>query len=73
LGTTGLAYSLAAAILDGIFLYYAWRVFRVREGAEAEHACRKLFSFSILWLFLIFAAIMAEKIAGLPAFAPLLG
>lgn len=72
LGTAGPFYVAAAFLLDTIFLHHAWRVFRLRDGAPAEQACRRLFSFSIFWLFLVFAAIMAEKLLGMPAFAPAL-
>ena len=61
LGTTGLFYTIAAGLLGVAFLYYAVQVYRIREGATADRACKKLFGFSISWLFLIFAAILAER------------
>ena len=73
LGTTGLLYTLAAAGLSMVFVYHAAQVYRLRDGAAAEKACKKLFAFSILWLFLIFASILAERALGLPAFAPVFG
>ena len=73
LGTTGLLYTFAASALSVAFVYYAVQVFRLRDGAAAEKACKKLFAFSILWLFLIFASILAERALGLPAFAPVFG
>ncbi|HLA01944.1 MAG TPA: protoheme IX farnesyltransferase, partial [Aestuariivirga sp.] len=42
-------------------------VYRVREGAVANRACKKLFGFSILWLFLVFALIPLEHVLGLPS------
>jgi protoheme IX farnesyltransferase len=72
-GTTGMFYTLAAAGLAVMFIYHALRVFRLRDGAEAELACKKLFGFSTLWLFLIFAIILIERALGLPAFAPVFG
>ncbi len=72
-GTTGLFYTVAAALLGGGFLYHAVRVYRLREGAPADLACKRLFGFSISWLFLIFAAILAERALGLPQFPALFG
>ncbi len=72
-GTTGLFYTLAAAGLGVMFIYHSIRVYRLREGVEAETACKKLFGFSTLWLFLIFALILVEHAAGFKPFAPVLG
>jgi protoheme IX farnesyltransferase len=72
-GTVGLFYTLANAGLGAAFLYYAWRVYLLREGAEAEAACKKLFGFSTLWLFIVFALILAERALGLPLFSPVFG
>jgi protoheme IX farnesyltransferase len=73
LGTTGLFYTIAAAVLGAAFLHYAMQVYRRREGVAADKACKKLFGFSILWLFLIFAAILVERGLGLAAFQPVIG
>ena len=50
--------------LDGLFLSLAFRVYRVREGRGAGHAARQLFSYSILYLFLLFAVLLVEKSLG---------
>ena len=73
LGTAGLFYTCAAAILGALFLFYAVQVYRLRQGQAADHACKKLFGFSVLWLFLIFAAILAERALGVAQFPPLFG
>jgi protoheme IX farnesyltransferase len=72
-GVAGLFYTVAAGVLGAAFLYCAWQVYRRREGAAADRACKKLFGFSILWLFLVFAAILAERAFGLGAFQPVIG
>jgi protoheme IX farnesyltransferase len=72
-GTTGLLYTVAATVLSLEFLYRAIQVYRLRDGVEAETACKKLFFHSTLWLFLIFALVLVERILGLPAFAPVFG
>ena len=72
-GTTGLLYTVVTAGLGLVFIHHAVRVYRLREGAMAEAACKKLFAFSTLWLFLVFALILAERAIGITPFAPVLG
>ena len=72
LGVTGILYVSGVALLSGLFLYYAITVYRLREGASADRACKKLFGFSILWLFLVFALIPVERLLGIASFASVL-
>ena len=72
LGVSGLLYVVGVALLSTAFLYYAINVYRLREGAAADRACKKLFGFSILWLFLVFALIPLEHLLGLPSFPSVL-
>jgi protoheme IX farnesyltransferase len=72
LGVSGILYVAGAALLSGLFLYYAISVYRLREGAAVDRACKKLFGFSILWLFLVFALIPVERLLGIASFAPVL-
>ena len=72
-GTVGWFYTLANAGLGVMFIWHAWQVYAIREGAEAEAACKKLFGFSTLWLFVVFALILLERALGLPLFPPVLG
>jgi heme O synthase-like polyprenyltransferase len=44
----------------------------MREGAAANRACKKLFGFSILWLFLVFALIPLEHLLGIESFPSVL-
>ncbi|MFK8252556.1 heme o synthase [Ancylobacter terrae] len=62
LGMAGLAYGVVSIATGGIMLLLAWRVFQRREGAPAEQAARQLFAFSILYLFLLFAVLLAEAV-----------
>ncbi|WP_415008199.1 heme o synthase [Aestuariivirga sp.] len=71
-GTVGPLYAIAVALLDAVFLYHAVRVFRLRDGKLAETACKRMFAFSTLWLFLVFALILIERAAGIAPFAPAL-
>ncbi|HEV1999058.1 MAG TPA: heme o synthase [Xanthobacteraceae bacterium] len=61
LGFAGLAYGIAAGALGLVFLALAVAVWRKR-GAAADTACRRLFAFSILYLFLLFAALLVERL-----------
>jgi protoheme IX farnesyltransferase len=60
-GFMGLAYGVTAAVCGAIMLALAWRVYRDREGAAATSAARKLFAFSLLYLFVLFAAMLADN------------
>jgi len=63
IGLAGTAYLIAAAGLGSMFLYLAWRVRKFTQGREADAAARNLFGFSILYLFLLFAVMLAEHLA----------
>jgi len=65
LGFAGYGYAAVAAALGAGFLLMAWRVFRVRDGFEADKASRQLFTFSILYLFAIFGALWVDHGFGL--------
>lgn len=61
-GFAGPLYAVISMVVSGIFLYRAVRLYRT--GLEAD--ARKLFLFSITYLFAIFAALVVEQlIAGL--------
>ena len=72
LGVSGILYVTGVALLSAIFLYYAITVYRLREGAAADRACKKLFGFSILRLFLGFALFPAERLLGIASFPSVL-
>ncbi|MDX2308930.1 MAG: heme o synthase [Hyphomicrobium sp.] len=61
IGLGGIAYGVTATVLGAAFLYLAAEVWRVREGREADQACRRLFWFSILYLYLLFAVLLVES------------
>jgi protoheme IX farnesyltransferase len=62
LGLTGLIYGIAAAVLNIVFLVLAAAVFanRAEEPAGMKPE-RRLFAFSILYLFILFAALVADR------------
>jgi len=68
-GMAGLVYSAVAAVSGALYLVGAWRVYRLREGQAADRAARDLFRYSILYLFLLFATLLAERGLGLDVLA----
>ena len=58
----GPVFGAVATVLGVVFVWRAWRVYRVREGREADAAAKSLFGYSILYLFLIFAGILADQV-----------
>ncbi|HEX8164832.1 MAG TPA: heme o synthase [Beijerinckiaceae bacterium] len=65
LGFGGLAYAVVSALGGLAMLALAWNVYRVRSGEPAMRAAQGLFGFSILYLFLLFATLLAEHGLGL--------
>ena len=58
-GYTGALYGITAVLTGAIMLTLGWQV--LRESRPAERASRKLFAFSILYLFLLFAVLLVER------------
>ena len=69
LGYFDAVYGFTSLVLGGGMLALAINVYRHREGLEARRATRKLFGFSILYLFALFATLLLEVVvhALLPA------
>ncbi len=63
IGMAGAFYMAAAAVLGAGFVWLAWRVLTAAE-TDRQPAMR-LFRFSMIYLFGIFAAILFERLAGL--------
>jgi protoheme IX farnesyltransferase len=59
-GVGGRFYGICAMVLGAIFLALVLRVWHVQHGREADAAARQLFTFSILYLFLLFGALLVE-------------
>jgi protoheme IX farnesyltransferase len=59
-GFAGLIYGVVAALLGVLFVALAIEVWRKRRGAAAPSAARRLFAFSVLYLFLLFATLLVE-------------
>jgi protoheme IX farnesyltransferase len=59
-GFAGPVYGALAALLGALFVALAIEVWRKRKGVAAQSAARRLFAFSVLYLFLLFAALLVE-------------
>jgi protoheme IX farnesyltransferase len=63
MGLTGAIYGFGASLLSGIFMVLAARVGLSRESDQARMKPeRRLFTFSILYLFLVFGLLVADKV-----------
>jgi protoheme IX farnesyltransferase len=65
LGLGGGFYTVAAGFLGAFFVMFAYDCYAKRVGAEAERAAKNLFAYSVLYLFLLFAALLVEQGFGL--------
>ena len=61
LGVAGAVYGVGAALLGAVFLYHAMRVAR----DEGERSAKRMFAYSILYLFGVFAMLIVDRITGL--------
>ena len=61
LGFEGRAYGAVALVSSLVMLTLAVRVWRDHEGRDKEKAAKRLFAYSIVHLFLLFAVIVAEQ------------
>ncbi len=59
LGQAGAAYGLFAALLSGLFGLFAWRLLGAPK-ADSEKYAKLLFGYSIVYLFLIFTALIMD-------------
>jgi protoheme IX farnesyltransferase len=62
IGLGGLTYLVTSVVLGIIFVALAVRVWQVTEGREADAVARRLFSFSIFYLFMLFAVLLVEHV-----------
>ena len=63
-------YGVTSLVLGAGMLAFAVNVYRHRTGSRALRATRRLFAFSILYLFALFATLLLEVVAR--AIAPLI-
>ena len=61
LGYAGLVYGAVAFLCGAVMLMLAWRVYRERIGPAAATAAKQLFAFSLLYVFVLFAALLVDN------------
>jgi protoheme IX farnesyltransferase len=61
-GFAGLLYGAVALAFGAMMVQLAWRVYRDRTGAPAVSAAKRLFAFSLLYVFALFAAMLADNL-----------
>ena len=61
-GFSGLLYGAVAFVCGALMVALAWRVYRDRSGPAAPAGARKLFAFSLLYVFVLFAALLADNV-----------
>jgi heme o synthase len=66
-GLGGVFYAVSAIVLGLAFVAFAVACYREREGIAGERAAKRLFAYSVLYLFLLFAALLVEKAFGIGA------
>ncbi|TBY72007.1 protoheme IX farnesyltransferase [Rhizobium leguminosarum bv. viciae] len=62
LGFASLGYGLVAAVLGAIFIYCSIAVWRMPDGDLKMIPAKKLFGFSIFYLFAVFSALMIDRL-----------
>jgi protoheme IX farnesyltransferase len=66
-GIAGLVYAIGAGALTLRFAADAVALYRAQSRDAENRAAKRLFGYSILWLFALFALILVEQLAGFPA------
>ena len=61
IGLGGTLYAAIASALGALFVVFAYDCYREREGDKADRAAKNLFGYSVLYLFLLFAALLVEQ------------
>ncbi len=59
------AYGVATAALGAVFVHHAYRVWRAGDADPRFAAAKRLFAFSIVYLFLVFALLLVDRLAAL--------
>ncbi len=62
IGLGGIGYLAVSSIMGAMFLKYAFDCKRITEGRDGDAAAKKLFLFSIFYLFALFGVLLFERI-----------
>lgn len=71
-GTAGWVYAIGAGALTINFLAHAIRVYRATTREAEDKLCKKLFGYSIIWLFAVLALVLFEHSFALSLFGALI-
>ena len=63
----GRLYGAASIVSGAMLLALAVRVYRIRDGADANKAAMQLFGFSILYLFVLFGSWSSSGVSAVRA------
>lgn len=63
MGFAGLAYGVVAAVLGAAFIWYSIKVWRMPDGDKKMVPAKKMFAYSLLYLFVIFTALLVDALA----------
>jgi protoheme IX farnesyltransferase len=61
-GYAGMAYGLLSGALGLGFAWYSWKVYRMPESDRTMKPAKQLFGFSLLYLFAVFMALLADSV-----------
>jgi len=64
LGYRSAIYGVTAILAGALMVLLAARLFREQEGSDTQHAAMRLFGFSILYLFVLFAVLLMDAVVG---------
>ena len=62
IGMSGVVYGITAIVLGAGLARHAWRVWKDDSGPNGGKTARPMFLFTILYLFLIFAGLLADRL-----------
>ena len=69
-GFAGLVYLVVSTLAGLAMIWFAWRILRAGDGEAGLKASQHMFGFSILYLFGLFAVLLAEQSLGLMVALP---
>jgi len=58
----GLIYLILAAVLSGYYVFISYKLFKEKDSILEKKLAKKLFAYSILYLFMIFTSILIDKV-----------
>jgi len=63
MGFAGVTYGVVAAVLGAAFIWYSVQVWRMPDGDEKMVPAKKMFAYSLVYLFVIFTSLLVDALA----------